>query len=183
MSARMRWPRRGSAVGWCTQYSRLGGMRAGSSGRVQLGGASFRNAWHLPLESKSASQDPVSEQRVILSTVSRHLMPAATTTMARTNVEHRSQVVLYPLRYMSMAPLLSTHTRTGLPRQASKPAAMHTRGPTSSNAESFLLNRRPSGPRIPELIVLPQGSMYQKFGPTPPEPLPIELVLPPAASV
>jgi hypothetical protein len=100
-------------MGQLTQYRRLAGILASSSGRLYPVPAFLLNAWKRPLESSSARIAPAVEQREILSTVSRHPILAATTAVALAKVKLRAQEVLYPFRKMQMDPLLSIQTRTG----------------------------------------------------------------------
>ena len=126
---------------------------------------------------------PVPEHRVIFSMVTRQPIPAATVAMAFTRVVLSPQLLLYPFFQIRTDPMLSTHIRTGLPRHHRCPAVTHTSGPTSSKADSFLLNFFPSSALTPQFIFLAQGTWAHQPMLTAPDPRPTPLSDPPAASV
>jgi hypothetical protein len=182
-STRMRSPRSGLDTGSAIHCSIAGGIQAGSVGRNQFAGSLLLNPCSRPLDSSSASTAPVSEHRVIFSMLTVAPRAAAIRLIAATSVVQSEHDELYPFRQMATDPALSTQIRTGLLRQMADPLARQMSGPTSSKADNFFRSCRPSSDLILLLIFLPQGTMNQKFGPTPPVPCPIDIMEPPAASV
>jgi hypothetical protein len=142
-----------------------------------------RKSRKMAVDSSSARTAPTTDGLVILSMVNVQPRAAATLPMARTRVEHRGQLELYPFLQMPTEPALSTQTRTGRKRQYCRPALMQISGPTSSRADNWLLSRFPSSALIPKLMRLPHGTRNQNGPPTPPMPCPEKREDPPEASV
>ena len=94
MSCSMRSPRRPSAAGLAIHANMLGGIQAGSTLMGQLAGSFRLNAKYRPLDSSSASSEPVLEHRVIFSIATVQPAAVATVLMAVTRVEQRLQRVL-----------------------------------------------------------------------------------------
>jgi len=90
-----------------------------------------RKSRKMAVDSSSARTAPTTDGLVILSMVNVQPRAAATLPMARTRVEHRGQLELYPFLQMPTEPALSTQTRTGRKRQYCRPALMQISGPTS----------------------------------------------------
>ncbi len=94
MSCSMRLPSRLSAAGFAIHANMLGGIQAGSVLTGQLAGSFRLKAKNLPLDSLSASSEPVLEQRVIFSIATVQPAAVATVLIAVTRVEQRLQRVL-----------------------------------------------------------------------------------------
>ncbi len=183
MSCSMRSPSRLSAAGFAIHANMLGGIQAGSVLMGQLAGSFRLKAKYLPLDSSSASSEPVLEQQVIFSIATVQPAAVATVLIALTRVEQRLQRVLYPFHQMPTEPALSTQIRTGRPLHVAWSADTQISGPTSSRADIFLHSLRPSVCFAPELIFRPQGTRNQKRPPMPPELCPGDRADPPEASV
>ena len=94
ISRSMRSPSRLSAAGFAIHANMLGGIQAGSVLTGQLAGSFRLKAKYLPLDSSSASSEPVSEQRVIFSIATVQPAAVATVLIAMTRVVQRLQRVL-----------------------------------------------------------------------------------------
>ena len=94
ISRSMRSPSRLSAAGFAIHANMLGGIQAGSVLAGQLAGNFRLKAKYLPLDSSSASSEPVLEHRVIFSIATVQPAAVATVLMAVTRVEQRLQRVL-----------------------------------------------------------------------------------------
>jgi hypothetical protein len=170
ISFRIRSPKSGSAAGRAIQARMLGGIQAGASSICQVVGNFRLNAANLPFDSSSAKIDPSSEHLVILSMDTLQPLAAAMRLMATTSVLQSWHLLLYPFLQTPTDPELSTQILIGFPAQTSRLALTHMSGPTSSNADSFLLKRRPSANFAPEFIFCPQGTKNQNRPPMPPQP-------------
>jgi hypothetical protein len=94
---------------------------------------------------------------VIFNTSKRQPIPAATVAIAFTSVVHSRQFRLYPLRYTSTEPALSTQICNTCPRHSAAAAEMTTSGPISSKADNLRPTFFPSMRQPPALILLAQG--------------------------
>jgi hypothetical protein len=94
MSRSILSPSRLSAAGFAIHARMLGGIQAGSVLMCQLAGSLRLKAKYLPLDSSSASSEPVSEQRVIFSIATVQPAAVATVLIAETRVVQRLQRVL-----------------------------------------------------------------------------------------
>ena len=109
----MRSPWSAVATGSAIHCKMLGGIQAGSLGRVQSEGSLSQNLSILPFDSSSARVEPTLEHLVTFWMNSWVPKADATLLMAATKVVQSEQEELYPFFQIATEPALSTQIVTG----------------------------------------------------------------------
>ena len=134
------------------------GIAAGANFKSQAAAAAVSlNCLNLALDSWSAIKAPGLEHLVIFITSSRQPIAAATVAVALAMVVHSLQFLLYPFRYTSTEPALSTQTLRAWPLHNLWAAATTISGPASSSADNFRPTFLPSILQPPAFIRLAHG--------------------------